>query len=140
ARQLVKEGKKEKAEKILDLAMNNFPIEYYIPFNNQVKYYFTEPYIDLYYQVGNKKNAADIAMKLYIKTEENLNFYKGMDFAEQQQYGYEIIDNFNTAYRIIDNCENHKDTATVAALNNRIAPFEKYFARYLKAYEQQRKE
>ena len=140
ARQLVKEGKKEKAEKILDLAMNNFPIEYYIPFNNQVKYYFTEPYIDLYYQVGNKKKAADIAMKLYIKTEENLNFYKGMDFAEQQQYGYEIIDNFNTAYRIIDNCENYNDVETVTALNNRMLLFEKYFLRYLNVYEKQKKE
>ena len=32
----------------------------------------------------------------------------------------------------------HKDTATVAALNKRIAPYEKYFQRYLNAYEQQK--
>ncbi len=91
----------------------------------------------MYYTLGENKKAADIATKLFTKAEEDLNFYKGMKLNEQQEFASDIIFAFETAYRIIDNCEMHKDTATVAALNKRIAPFEKYFNRYLNAYKQQ---
>ena len=138
ARQLIEERQMQKAEKIIDLAMENFPIEYYIPYNNMIKYVFTEPYADLYYKVGNNKKAAEMATKLYTKAEEDLRFYKGMKLNEQQDYVSNIIFAFETAYRIIDNCELHNDTATVATLNKRIAPYEKYFQRYLNAYEQQK--
>ena len=140
ARQLIEEGQKEKAEKVLNLALENFPIEYYIPYNNMVKYVFTEPFADLYYKVGNNEKAAEIAIKLYTKAEEDLFFYKGMKPAEQNQYGYEIIETFKTAYRIIDNCEMNKDAETETALKKRILPYEKYFKRYLDAYEQQKAE
>ena len=63
-----------------------------------------------------------------------------MQFLSKIESYAPIIDNFNTAYRIIDNSKMHKDAATVAALNKRIAPFEKYFQRYLNAYKQQQEE
>lgn len=137
ATQLVKEGKMDKAKNIVDLAMKNFPIEYYIPNDRNGSYFTVEPFADLYYILGENKKAAELASKLFTKSEEDLNFYKGMKITEQQEYMYEIIAAFETAYRIIDNCELHNDTATVAALNNRIAPLEKYFNRYLSAYKQQ---
>mgnify|MGYP000946997155 CR=1 FL=1 len=131
ATQLVKEEKMDKAKNIVDLAMKNFPIDKY------EDYFAVEPFADLYYILGENKKAAEIATKLFTKAEEELNFYKGMGLNEQQEYIYEIIAAFETAYRIIDNCELHKDSATVAALNKRIAPLEKYFNRYLSAYKQQ---
>src|SRR5690606_26997044 len=140
AEQFIAYGNKEKAKNVLDLAMKNFPIEYYIPHDSYLKYEFFEPYADLYYMAGDNKKAAELATKLFTKSEEDLNFYKGMKITEQQEYMYEIIAAFETAYRIIDNCELHNDTATVAALNNRIAPLEKYFNRYLSAYKQQQSE
>src|SRR5690606_4601703 len=140
ATQLIKEGKMDKAKNIVDLAMKNFPIEYYLPYRNFTPYTTVEPFADLYYILGENKKAAELATKLFTKSEEDLNFYKGMKITEQQEYMYEIIAAFETAYRIIDNCELHNDTATVAALNNRIAPLEKYFNRYLSAYKQQQSE
>src|SRR5690606_27195598 len=111
--------------------------EYYIPNDSNGSYFIVEPFADLYYVLGEDKKAAEIATQLYTKAEETLNFYKGMSINEQQEFGMEIIANFETVYRIIDNCKLHKDQKTVTALNNRIAPFEKYFDRYLKAYKQQ---
>ena len=140
AEQFIKEGNMEKARNVLDLAMKNFPMEYYIPHDSRLKYEFFEPFADLYYMAGDNKKAAELSIKLYVKVEEELNFYKGMKVTEQNEYGYDIIENFNTAYRIIDNCEMHKDNATVNALNKRIASFEKYFQRYLNAYKQQQQE
>jgi len=140
AEQFITDGNMEKAKSVLDLTMKNFPVDYYIPHDNHLKYEFFEPYADLYYMVGDNTKAAELATKLFIKAEENLNFYKGMKVTEQREFVYDIIDNFNTAYRIIDNSKMHKDAATVAALNKRIAPFEKHFQRYLNAYKQQQEE
>ena len=140
AEQFIIDGNNEKAKNVLDLAMKNFPIDYYIPHDNYLKYEFFEPFADLYYMVGDKKKAADLTTKLFIKAEENLNFYKGMKLNEQREFSYEIIDNFNNAYRLIDNCKLHKDAETVAVLSKRIAPFEKHFQRYLNAYKQQKEE
>ncbi|UUV22749.1 DUF2723 domain-containing protein [Paenimyroides aestuarii] len=137
ATQLVKEGKTEKAKKIVDLAIQNFPIEYYLPNDRTASYFAVEPFADLYYVLGEKHKAATLATKLFTKAEENLNFYKEMKLNEQREFGMDIINAFETAYRIIDNCKLHKDTATVAALTKRIAPFEKHFNRYLNAYKQQ---
>src|SRR5690606_22887444 len=137
ATQLVKEGKMDKAKNIVDLAMKNFPIEYYIPNDRNGSYFTVEPFADLYYILGENKKAAELATKLFTKSEEDLNFYKGMGLNEQEEYAMDIISAFETAYRIIDNCELHNDTATVAALKNRIEPLEKYFNRYLSAYKQQ---
>ncbi|HLV50404.1 MAG TPA: DUF2723 domain-containing protein, partial [Flavobacterium sp.] len=104
ATQLIKEGKMDKAKNIVDLAMKNFPIEYYLPYRNFTPYTTVEPFADLYYILGENKKAAELATKLFTKSEEDLNFYKGMKITEQQEYMYEIIAAFETAYRIIDNC------------------------------------
>ena len=136
AEQLLQEGKNEKAKKVVDLAMENFPIDYYLPNSQYPSYYLVEPFSDLYYLLGEQKKAADIATKLFTKAEEDLRFYKGMGVSEQRQYTYDIIGAFETAYRIIDNCKLRNDTATVTALTNRIAPYEKYFESYLNAYKQ----
>ncbi len=137
AEQLVEEGKMDKAKNVVDLAMKNFPIEFFLPNDRNGNYFTVEPFADLYYTLGEHKKAADIAVKLFTKAEEDLRFYKGMKLNEQQEYGSDIIFAFETAYRIIDNCKMHNDNATVTALNNRIAPYEKHFQRYLNAYKQQ---
>ncbi|MDO5635802.1 MAG: DUF2723 domain-containing protein [Myroides sp.] len=137
AEKLVEEGKMDKAKDIVDLTMKNFPIAYYLPHNGHFKYELYEPFADLYYVLGENEKAAEIATQLYTKAEEELNFYKGMKINEQEGNVMEIIAAFETAYRIIDNCDLRKDQKTVTTLNNRIAPFEKYFDRYLQAYRQQ---
>ena len=139
AEQLIIEEQFDKAEVILDLAVTKFPVKYYKPYSD-MQYELVEPFADLYYAINKKDKATSLAVELFTKSEEKLLFYKGMKAAEQNKYGYEIIESFNTAYRIIDNCELHKDTVTVVALNKRILPYEKYFQRYLNAYEQQKQE
>src|SRR5690606_507761 len=116
AEQLVEEGKMDKAKNVVDLAMKNFPIEFFLPNDRSGNYFTVEPFADLYYTLGEHKKAADIAVKLFTKAEEDLRFYKGMKLNEQQEYGSDIIFAFETAYRIIDNCKMHNDNATVTAL------------------------
>jgi len=138
AEQLIAENKLDKAKTILDLGMEQFPMELYLPNDGYGMYISVEPFADLYYTINEREKAAEIATKLYIKAEEDLNFYKGMKVTDQQEYAYEIVRAFDTAYRIIDNCNMHKDSATVATLNQRLASFEEYFAHYLTSYKQNR--
>lgn len=130
AEQLIVDGKNDKAEKVIETAMKNFPIDYY------GIYVTVEPFADLYYKLGKTKEASDIAIKLTNKAIEDLKFYQGMGVTEQQENGYEIIQAFETVYRIVDNCKLNKDVATTTKLNALVAPYEKIFARYLNAYKQ----
>lgn len=138
AEQLILENKFEKAKNILDLGMEQFPIELYLPNDGYGLHLSVEPFADFYYVIGENETASEIATKLYIKCEEELNFYKGMKPQEQQEYAYEIVRAFDTAYRIMDNSEMHNDIETVRTLNQRLTPFEVYFENYLRGYKQNR--
>lgn len=66
---LINEGKKEKAEKVIDLAMTKMPLEYF-------EYYtLLEPFAAGYYEVGQKEKARNMLSKLIKKQQENMIYY-----------------------------------------------------------------
>src|SRR5690554_2666539 len=65
AEQLIKEGKTEKAKTVLDLIMDHFPMEYYPPYDSRIGYDSYHPFADLYYIIGEREKAAEIATQLY---------------------------------------------------------------------------
>ena len=83
--QLINEGKIEKARKVIDLAMEKMPVEYY-------DYYtLVEPLAAGYYEVGEKEKARTILRKLMQKYKESLGYYAGMDIRDQNAYSMEIM-------------------------------------------------
>lgn len=83
--QLINEGKKEKAKKIIDLAISKMPIDYY-------DYYtMVEPFIGGYYAVGEKETARAILNKLIKKYQENLTFYANLTPTEQNSIAIDIV-------------------------------------------------
>lgn len=82
---LLKEGKKDKAAKIIDLAMKNMPVDYY------GFYFVTEPYADGYYKIGNKKAARELTTKLISKYKESLEYYKSLPINTQNSDYMNII-------------------------------------------------
>lgn len=83
--QLINEGKKEKAKKIIDLAISKMPIDYY-------DYYtMVEPFIGGYYAVGEKETARAILDKLIKKYQENLKFYSNLTPNEQNSIAIDIV-------------------------------------------------
>jgi len=66
---LLEEGKKEKAREIIDLAMEQFPFEYY------GYYVFLEPYVNGYYKTGQTEKARELFLKIAGKYQENLSYY-----------------------------------------------------------------
>ncbi|KOS07652.1 hypothetical protein AM493_17585 [Flavobacterium akiainvivens] len=74
---LIDEGKPEKARKVIDIAMKNFPLDYY-------GYYFImEPFAGGYYQVGDKAAARQLLEKLMAKYRQNLEYYRSLPVGDQ---------------------------------------------------------
>jgi hypothetical protein len=82
---LIIEGKKEKAEKVIDLAMAKMPIAYF-------EYYsMVEPFAMGYYEVGGKEKARKVVSELIQKYQESLTFYSGFKLSEQYYYASDIV-------------------------------------------------
>jgi hypothetical protein len=83
--QLVNEGKLKKAKKVIELAMNKMPLEYY------GYYSLIDPFAGGYYEVGEKEKARQLLVKLMTKYKENLTFYHGLRPSEQSNLAIDII-------------------------------------------------
>ncbi len=93
---LIAEDKKDKAEEIIDLAMDKMPIEYY-------EYYtLLEPYVSGYYQVGEKQKARDLWNKIVKKYQEKLNYFGSLELKEQYRYAEEIVTNVERYRSVVD--------------------------------------
>ena len=85
--QLVKEGKNDKAEDIIDLALEKMPIKYF------GYYIFTEPFIDGYFKIGKTEKAIALYNQVKTKYLEYLDYYKGVKLSQryddiEEIYGY----------------------------------------------------
>ena len=83
--QLIVEGQKDKAKKIIDLAMTKMPVEYF-------DYYsLVEPFAGGYYKIDEKLKAQQLLDKLILKYRENLNYYGNLKSSEQTSIAIPII-------------------------------------------------
>ncbi|MAP55596.1 DUF2723 domain-containing protein [Altibacter sp.] len=96
AETLINEGKKEKAEKVLDLAMEKMPVAYF-------EYYsLLEPYVLGYYEVGAPKKARAVYESVAQKYQEYLLFFSGMKVSRQYALADEIISNMERYRSLVD--------------------------------------
>lgn len=82
---LIGEGKKDKAKEIIDMAVENMPVEYY-------GYYFSvEPMIEGYYKIGEEKKARETFEKVARRYQSELNYYLSLN-SDQMIYVYYDFD------------------------------------------------
>ena len=75
--QLINEGQKDKAKKVIDLVMTKIPFQYYT-------YYSTlDPFAEGYYAIGEKQKARNLITKLMGKYIEQLNYFAGFSASEK---------------------------------------------------------
>ncbi|MBU2950489.1 DUF2723 domain-containing protein [Tamlana agarivorans] len=94
--QLINEGKLDKAEEIADIAMKNMPVEYF------GYYTLLEPYISLYYEVGNKEKARQLFKEVAAKYQENLSYYSGLKIDNQERLFEDIYTDIQRYKGLID--------------------------------------
>lgn len=77
---LIGEDKKDKAKKVLDLAMEQMPVDYY------GFYTILFPYVEAYYKVGDKQKARGLWQQIAKKYQESLEYY--ISLGPQGQLGF----------------------------------------------------
>ncbi|MEK8178752.1 DUF2723 domain-containing protein [Flavobacterium buctense] len=83
--QLINEGDKEKAQKVIELALTKMPMDYY-------SYYtMVEPFASGYYELGEKAKARELLEKLMTKYKQNLKYYAGIQPSIQNGIATDII-------------------------------------------------
>ena len=96
AEALINEGKLDKAEKVLDLAMEKMPIDLF-------EYYsLLEPFIAGYYEVNKPEKAREVYYATSKKYQEKLLYYSGMKVTTQYGIADEIISDMERYRGLID--------------------------------------
>ncbi len=126
AEQLIAEGQQKKAKEIVDMAVENFPIDYY------GNYETVEPLAEMYYVLGEKQKADEMVTALANKYHEQLYFYQSMKPDEQNEYGFEILSNLHRLENQILMAKEYKSTIT-APLEEKLKNYRDYFVRFLRA-------
>jgi hypothetical protein len=96
AEALINEGKLDKAEKVLDLAMEKMPVDLF-------EYYsLLEPFVAGYYEVNKPEKAREVYYATSKKYQEKLLFYSGMKIKTQYGIADEIISDMERYRGLID--------------------------------------
>ncbi|MFD1094270.1 glycosyltransferase family 117 protein [Salegentibacter chungangensis] len=93
---LLNEGDTARAEEILDLGMEKMPVDYY------GYYTLLEPFINGYYQVGEKEKARELWNKVATKYQESLEYYSSWDVDRQYRFADEIITDIERYRGLVD--------------------------------------
>ena len=93
---LIEEGKNEKAEKILDLAMEKMPVDYF------EFYSLIEPFILGYYQIEKTDKAREVFQSVAKHYQEHLIFYSKLSYSRQEAIGDEIFSDLGRYRGLLD--------------------------------------
>jgi hypothetical protein len=122
--QLIKEGKKEKAKNVIDLAMTKMPVD-------KFDYYsLVDPFAEGYYKVGEKEKAQQLLTQLIGKYTEDLNYYSQLSATEQIDIATEIITAIERYRGLLEIMKENGDLAfynqSKKVLNTYISVFERF--------------
>jgi tetratricopeptide (TPR) repeat protein len=121
---LINEGKKDKAKKVIDLAMAKMPVDYY-------EYYtLLEPFANGYYQLGQKEEARKLLDKLITKYQENLIFYRGLSVGDQSNIAVDIVTAIERYRSLLWVMKDNGDTAYYNAAKVKFNEFNQKAARF----------
>ncbi len=101
------EGKKQKAETILDLSIEKMPV------NDYGFYASLLDYIDLYYKLDKTEKAENLAGKLLTKFKEYLDYYAGLSLQQKYQNFDDIERNFLLYREVLRIASDHNDNQLV---------------------------
>jgi hypothetical protein len=121
---LINEEKRDKAEKVIDLAMEKMPIQYF-------EYYsMLEPFAMGYYEVGKKEKARAIISEVVKKYQENLLYYNGWKPSEQNFGAMDIMSDIEQYRSLIQVAEAAEDLEFYNKEKVKFNNFNKMFKRF----------
>lgn len=121
---LINEGKDDKAEKIIDLAMTKMPVDYY------GYYTLLEPYAAGYYEIGKDEKARALLIKLIGKYQDNLTFYSGLSPRDQNPLRIDIVTDIERYRSLLYIMKDNGDTELYNTEKAKFNAINKKFERY----------
>jgi hypothetical protein len=122
--QLINEGKTEKAKKVIDLAMEKMPLEYF------GYYTMLEPFAAGYYELGEKQKARKILTQLIGKYQENLNYYNTLKSGEQNEMYIKIVTDIERYRDLLNVMKDRGDQEYYEKTKTTFNTFNKMFTRF----------
>ncbi len=127
--QLINEGKKEKAKKVIDLAMEKMPLQYF------GYYTMLEPFAAGYYELDEKEKAQKILSQLIGKYQENLKYYNTLKSGEQNSLYVEIVTNIERYRDLLNVMKDRGDSAFYESNKITFNTYNKMFERFKRENE-----
>lgn len=122
--ELIKEGKNEKAEKIIELVLTKLPFEYY-------EYYFLlNSFAEGYYKLGKPKKAQELLSKIIAKYQDNLKYFASINAENQNLLAMNMVTDIERYRSILQVAKNEKDlnyyNQQKTIFNNYVKRFERF--------------
>ncbi|MFM2214120.1 MAG: hypothetical protein RL427_1383 [Bacteroidota bacterium] len=122
--QLINEGQKDKAKKIIDAALNKMPMDYY------GYYTMVEPFAAGYYEIGEKAKAHEVLERLMTKYKQSLLYFSNIQPSIQNGIITDIITDIERYRSLLIVMKDHNDIefynknkAIFNSFNKRLARF-----------------
>nr|WP_294936918.1 DUF2723 domain-containing protein [uncultured Flavobacterium sp.] len=126
---LINEGKKDKAKKVIDLAMTKMPIDYF-------DYYrFVDPFAAAYYEVGETAKARNVLTQLMKKYQETLTHYSTLKPSEQNELYVDIVTDIESYRSLLAIIKEHGDTEFYNKSRLKFNSYNKLFSRFEREME-----
>lgn len=122
--QLTKEGKKEKAKKIIEEAITKMPIDYY------GYYTMVEPFAVEYYKLGEKEKARELLDKLITKYKQSLTYFSGLQPSIQNGVATKIITDIERYRSLLITMKENQDEIFYNKNKDTFNVFNKRFERF----------
>lgn len=122
--ELINEGKNDKAKKVIDLALDKMPLDYY------GYYSMVDTFAAGYYEIGEKQKAQDLLNKLMVKYKEELTFYSGMKPSLQSDYAIDIVTAIERYRGLLTIMKDAKDLDLFTKSRAEFNSFNKRFERF----------
>ena len=105
AEKLINENKFDKAEKIIDLALEKMPMDYFGYYSLLV------PFLDGYYRIGKKEKAQSLFMDLSRKYKSKMRYFKSLEMPFQYELGEEILTEIEKYRTLVEAVHANEDSA-----------------------------
>ena len=105
--QLINEGKNEKAKKVIDLALEKMPLDYFGFYSLLV------PFVDGYYRIYENEKAQELSGNIGFKYSDRLTYFASLDADLQYALGEEIITEIERYRTLIEADLKHAEKANL---------------------------
>jgi hypothetical protein len=122
--QLIKEGKNDKAKKVIELALTKMPLDYY------EFYTMIEPFAGGYYKLGETENARKLLKQLAAKYQDNLRYYSTLDPSQQNEMFIDIATDVYRYKGLLAVMKDNNDTSFYTEQKNVFSSYTKKLQRF----------